>query len=284
MKLDLFENKYRPSNMMKIFFVDIVCFLLVSAISLGMCYAYLSDSVSVKGSVNTAFVDVEYQYDLGEGYTSVSDIYVKLNNENQVTTLSEIKDILTPGDTITIVGRALNTSNIAVYVLAKLEIEHIKGGVEGKEVVWINIGDNNPQYNPTTGDLLTEETKEALDKDSYKQLTTADMVDEQGKTHKVYQVGAGIIAGSVKKGESTYYHYKELAIPYKFSGDEYVNGDKITKITFTLTVHQKNYLRSDKTDFVLYSQFEDANKKINNYDTESIYAAHYMTGNLLTEN
>ncbi|MBQ7798588.1 MAG: hypothetical protein IJ371_05645 [Clostridia bacterium] len=261
MKVDLFENKYRPSNGLKIVFIDIVCFLLVAIVSVGFCYSYFSHRIDVEGFSTTAKVDVEYQYDVTDGtYALVSDVYATVNGGTEQTLTSITKtQPLTPGDTITIVGRAYNASNVQVYVLARLEVVTSKG----TEVVWYNIGTNDPAID--NGVQTGADTPDALSAEDYKTLS----IDE---TTKLYTVGAGSLGA---------YKYKELAIPYEIS-KELENGDTVTSINLTLHVHQKKYLRSETSDFKLYSKYENANKQINGYDTESIYAAHYITGNKLT--
>lgn len=252
MKIDLFENKYKPSNAVKIFFVDIVCFLLVTFLSIGICYAYLSDHYQVSGTSTTAKVGVQYQYNASGSYVSVEDIYAKVNGG----ATEKLEDItITPGDKLTIVGRAVNTSNVAVYVLAKLEIV-----INDEPItVWYNIGTNDPTI--VNGTQTGADTPGALAEADYKVLTTQKMGD-----HDVYQVGAGSLG--VDK-------YKELAIPYEFKGADFDNDDVISSIKLTLHVHQKNHL-STASDYALYKQYT-----VEGYTTDSIYAAHYITGNKL---
>lgn len=280
MKRDLFENKYQPNNNgLKIFFIDIICFLMVTVISIGFCYAYFSHRVDVSGFSTTANVTVQYQYDVaGNGnYVAVSDVYGKINNgANQ--SLTGI--IINPGDTITILGRALNTSNVPVYVLAKLEVITNKG----TDVVWYNIGTNDPK---ATGVENSDALPNDVEENGYLKLETADMTTAAGRTDKIYQVGAGSLGGSYVQDNVTHYYYKDLAIPYKFDGETYENGDTVTSISLTLHVHQKDHL-STAADFVnLYKPHATGitaqvpNGYINGYRTESIYAAHYITGNKL---
>lgn len=278
MKTNLFENKYRPSNAAKIFFVDIVCFLLVAFISIGVCYAYFSHKLEVGGFSTMANVNVQYQYDVTEGnYQQVNTVYGKVNNEDE----RDLAGVtITPGDTITIVGRAVNTSNVSVYVLAKLTIVTSKGTINA----WYNIGSNAPvgaeAENP---DALPN----AIETEESKQLYKKSMTTASGKTDEVYQVGAGVLGGSYKDGEITKYRYKELAIPYTFEGEEYENGDTITSITLTLHVHQRDYLDAAEDFISLYkphaSNISQANPNgfINGYTTESIYAVHQITGDKL---
>lgn len=279
MKIDLFENKYKSSNGFKIFFIDIVCFLLVAVVSIGFCYSYFSHSIEISGFSTTANVDVEYQYyDTQQSkYVVGQQVYGKINNgAEQLLTGA----MITPGDTITILGRVVNTSNVAVYVLAKLTI--VVNG-EPKEI-WYNIGTNDAEMTGVANSSALPNANEEYD---YKTLTMLDMTTPSGKTDKVYQVGAGSLAGSYKSGEETKYHHKDLAIPYVFTGSEYKNGDTITSITLTIHVHQRDHLSSAKDFIELYKPHatnisEGNNGFINGYTTESIYAAHYITGNKLS--
>jgi len=265
MKIDLFENKYKPSNIAKIFFVDIVCFLLVAFITFGVCYAYLSDRSEVKGEGTTANVGVLYKYDGVEA----TEVYAKINNSATAKSLTNVK--IMPGDKITIVGVAESISNVSVYLLAKLEIKTKQNGQDVTEIVWFNIGSNDPAKDNNGVEIADpDHTPDALIESNYKHLTTVNKITANG-SHNIYQVGAGSLGA---------YKTKNFAIPYTFDGNKYANGDEITEIKFSLHVHQKGYLR-EASDFYLYSQFEDANKKINGYATESIYASHYMAGTQL---
>ena len=261
MRIDLFENKYKASTAMKVFFFDIVCFLLVAIVSVGFCYSYFSDKVDVKGSTTTAHVAVQYQYSVGGVYKSVSDVYGKVNNGTE----QVLKNlIITPGDSILITGRAVNISNVQVYVLAKLEIVIQRGNETITKTIWYNIGSNDPEI--VKGEQVGTDTPNALAKEDYLTLY-------QDENTKIHQVGAGSLGA---------FKHKELAIPYPFEGDEYFNGDVIQSITLDMLVHQKEHLRG-ASDFENYSQYEDVNGQINGYDTESIYAVHQMTGTVLED-
>lgn len=280
MKRNLFENKYEPSSAMKIVFVDIVCFLLVCIFSVGFCYSYFSDNVSISGDTAMAHVAVQYQYGATDStYAPVSDVYGQING-GDVQKLNGAT--ITPGDTITIVGRAVNTSSVAVYVLAKLTLVTSKG----TEEVWYNIGSNDPASGESQN---TSALPNTIENYGYQQLYLEDMTTSAGRTDKIYQIGAGSLAGSYVQNEVTYYYHKDLAIPYTFEGDKYENGDTITSISLTLHVHQKDHL-STASDFInLYKPHATGitetspNGFINNYTTESIYATHHITGNLLSE-
>ena len=73
--------------------------------------------------------------------------------------------------------------------------------------------------------------------------------------------------------------YQELSIPYTYDGATHTNAHTITSIKLTLHVHQKDYLRMGD-DFSRYSTGE-VNGKLGDYATESIYAAHQITGETL---
>ena len=256
MKLDLFNNKYKPSNVTKIIFADIVCFLLVAIFSVGFCYAYFTDKKIASGSAGMASVTIEYQYQVSGTYKPVTTTYAKLNNETEVRDLGT-KLIITPGDTLTIVGRAVNTSNVPIYMLGKIEVNYKVA--ENAETItlteWYNIGSNEPQIVDGT---LEAETPNAV---TPKALKT--------NTDGMYIVGAG----SLGVGK-----YKELAIPYTFDGNLFKNGYIIESVVFTLHAHQMQYLNTAK-DFGDYSS---ATTDGVTYSHESIYATHHMVGNLLS--
>ena len=269
MKIDLFENKYKTSKALKIFFVDVVCFLLTAVISIGVCYAYFSSNVSVKGNAAMAQVTVEYQAKVGQTYQAVDYVHAIINgNENsteeEAVSLNNV--VITPGDTITVVGRAVSTSSVSVFVLARLNIEVQKIGKSTSTVktVWFNIGANDPD--PENGIVATPtiQTDEQI-----RALT----IGENG----LYNIGAGSL-GALQ--------YKELRIPYTFEGTEYNNGDTIKSVSLRLHVYQKNYLET-ADDFNLYKEYATGitnntpNGFINGYTTESVYAAHHITETLI---
>lgn len=267
MKIDLFENKYKPNSAVKIFFADLVCFLVIAMLTIGLCHAYFSDKTDVRGSASTAKVGVEYQYNLGGGYASQNEVYVKLNNSTTAQSLSGV--VLTPGDKITILGRIVSKSNVSVYILARLEIETIQKGEAKTEVVWFNIGSNDPELDGDGNEISSAiHTSSALQESEYKQLQYKQLTNGT-ETHNVCQVGAGSLGA---------YKYKDLAIPYTFDGEKYVNNDSITSVKFSLHAHQKEHLNT-ASDFDLYKQYES---QITGYDIESIYAVHYITGTQLT--
>ena len=255
MKLDLFNNKYKSSNVSKIIFADIVCFLLVAIFSIGYCYAYFSANSTISGTTGMAQVSIEYQYKVSTDYVKVDTVYAKLNDETEVRDLGS-NFTITPGDTLTIVGRACNTSTVPVFVLGKIEVTY-KADQNAESVTlteWYNIGSNDSQI---------------VDADENERTSIA----VEPKAIKTNADGMCVVgAGSLGAG-----NYKELAIPYIFDGELYKNGYIIEGVRFSLHVHQKQYLNtaddfdnylSATTDGVTYSQ-------------ESIYATHRMMDNLL---
>ena len=130
----------------------ILSIALISAVSFGLCYSYFSAQKSVSGEGGMANVDVEYQYPLGNQYYTTTDIYGTYN-DSEIQKLNDI--LINPGDSIEIVGRAVNVSNVPVYFLVKLEVIKTLNGNQQKEVVWYNIGSNDPQV---VNDELQDET------------------------------------------------------------------------------------------------------------------------------
>ena len=241
MKIELFENKYKTSSGLKVFFADLVCFLLVAIISIGFCYSYFSDQIEVAGSTSTATITVDYRTTANNPATSVSAIYGSINGG---ATKQLTEDILvSPGDTLTVKGYAVNTSNVGVYVLARLEVVSNDGvsATDETDVVWYNIANNT-------------------------QVT----IDANGR----YNVGASILTES---GIGAY--YKELSLPYVFDGEKYTNTHTITSLKLTLHVHQKDYLDL-ADDYAYYTAKYDSDEDgyYNGYEISSMYAVHYIRG------
>ena len=258
MKLDLFNNKYKRSNVVKIVFADIVCFLLVAIFSIGFCYAYFNAKASASGSAGMARLSVEYQYQVSGSYKAVNTAYAKLNDETVAKDLGT-NLIITPGDTLTIVGRAVNTGDVPIFVLGKIEVKYKVA--ENAETVtlteWYSVGSNDPQL--VDGEL-EDETPSA----------------ETPKTLKTDADGMCIVgAGSIGARK-----YKELAVPYTFDGNVFKNGYIIESVVFTLHAHQKQYLNT-ADDFDDYSSVTTDGVT---YSHESIYATNKIVGNLLSGN
>ncbi len=252
MKRDIFQDNYK-GNAMKVLFVDLVVFLLVTIFSVGFCYSYFSSKVDATGNATTAMVTVAYRTNYSdEGNRDI--IYGNIE-DGEVQDISSADLKLTPGDTLYIRGYAVNTSNVSVYVLAKLEVTITEtttdGSNEVKEVYWYNISNNKKVAETVDGQFPSPVTR--------------------------YTVGASSL-GPVDKDFIRTDFYQELSIPYEYGG-KYTNAHTITNIKLTLNVHQKDYLRMGD-DFSKYSVGE-VEGKLGDYATESIYAAHQMTGQLL---
>lgn len=140
MNKHLLQKKYNSNIWQKIFFADVICFLLVAILSVGVCYSYFSDKKEVSGTTSTAVVSVDYRTNPTDENSSTSQIYAQLNDGS--TTVISSSNLISPGDNITIKGYAVNTSNVDVYVLARLEIITNKD----TEVVWFNIENNDVLY------------------------------------------------------------------------------------------------------------------------------------------
>lgn len=256
MKRDIFQENYK-GNAVKVLFMDLIVFLLVTIFSIGFCYSYFSDKVEAEGSATTAHVDVVYRKNFNDE-TPYTMLYGKINADGTPADISTTQLAITPGDILYIQGYAVNTSNVSVYVLAKLEVTIVEDKLEGEdvtttEVYWYNIDNNEVVDSTTTG--------------SYTSPTVR------------YTVGASSLA-SYDENYVRSDFYKELSIPYKYDGETHTNAHTITSIKLTLHVHQKQYLRNSD-DFDNYAAGESQDGMINGYETESIYAAHQITGQTL---
>ena len=256
MRRDIFQENYK-GNAVKVLFADLVVFLLVTIFSIGFCYSYFSDEVKATGNTTTAVVTVAYRADYDDAGSSET-IYGCINNASGTAQEISTKNIaLTPGDALYIKGYAVNTSNVAVYVLAKLEIEITEQVDENTtttttETHWYNIANNQLVDSTATGSYTSQAG--------------------------VYKVGASSLEAYDSKYERDDF-YKELSIKYEYDGATHTNAHTITSIKLTLHVHQKEYLRQ-ADDFTKYST-EEVEGKIGDYTTESIYAAHQITGKTL---
>ena len=249
MKRDIFQENYK-GNALKVLFADLVVFLLVTILSVGFCYAYFSSKVEAMGSATTAMVTVAYRTNYSD-ITNRTTIYGSLNG-GTAKEVSTTNISLTPGDNLTIKGYAVNTSNVPVYVLAKLEVTIKEDVLDGEDVTitetyWYNISNNQIIEQTSDGEFASSVTR--------------------------YTLGASSLEDVNKTG-----YYQELSIPYTYSS-KYTNLHTVTNIELTLHVHQKDYLRMGD-DFSKYS-IGEVDGKLGAYDTESIYAAHQITGRLL---
>ena len=146
MKLDVFSNKSNKHGLLKILFVDIVCFFVITISLISFCYSYFSDKADVEGKVNTAMVSIDYRTDKDDPSSSSNEIYAQVNG-GALTTLSSITTI-NPGDNIVIKGYAVNTSDVSVYTLAKLQVINHDYNLDiiDTETIWYNISSNTPVY------------------------------------------------------------------------------------------------------------------------------------------
>jgi len=141
MKRGILQNQYTSSNLLKIFFADIVCFLVVAILSVGFCYSYFSKKADANGNVTMANVNIDYRKVANNASTSTDVVYGSING-GTVGDITSDTNIL-PGDTLNIRGYAVNTSNtVDVYILGRLEIITNKD----TEVIWYNIKDNVAVY------------------------------------------------------------------------------------------------------------------------------------------
>ena len=146
MKLDVFCNKSNKHSLLKILFVDIVCFFVITISLISFCYSYFSDKADVTGKVSTAMVSIDYRTNKDDPSSSSNEIYAQVNG-GALTTLSSITTI-NPGDDIVIKGYAVNTSDVSVYTLAKLQVINYdyNSDIIDTETVWYNISSNTPVY------------------------------------------------------------------------------------------------------------------------------------------
>lgn len=242
MKRNMFQNKYTNSNLLKIFFADIVCFLVVAICSVGFCYSYFNDKADASGTAGMAKVTIDYRKVAGDEDTSIDVVYGSINGGSLVDLTSSV--FISPGDVLNIRGYAVNTSNVAVYVLAKLEITVDDGTQETTEAKWFNISNNLELTEDATG---------------------------------LYEVGASSLDIA---GTGTTY-YQAISLTYTFEGAKYTNEHEIKGVKLTLHAHQKEYLEL-ASDYSKYSKFDDdKDGYISGYTIQSLYAAHYITGELL---
>lgn len=139
MKRDIFENQYRGSNLLKVFFADVVCFLVVAIFSVGFCYSYFSDKVGAEGDATMASISIKY-CTTSNIASATNQVKATLNGGSEIDLTNTTA--ISPGDSIVIKGYAINNSGIDAYALARLEI----ATAVDTEVVWYNIDNNKPLY------------------------------------------------------------------------------------------------------------------------------------------
>ena len=242
MKRYMFQNKYTSSNLLKVFFADVVCFLVVAICSVGFCYSYFSSKADASGTAGMAKVAIEYRKVATDATTSTNIVYGSVNSGSLVDLTPSV--FISPGDVLNIKGFAVNTSNVDVYVLARVDVTVNDGTQDIIESKWFNISNNL-------------------------ELTT----DENG----LYAVGASSLTAT---GVGTTY-YQEISFTYTFEGERYTNSHQIKGVTLSLHAHQKEFLEL-AGDYENYSRFDtDEDGFINGYSVASVYASHDMIGNLL---
>ena len=242
MKRYMFQNKYTSSNLLKVFFADVVCFLVVAICSVGFCYSYFSNKADVSGTAGMAKVSIDYRKVPTDAITSTDVIYGSVNNGSLTDLTPSV--FISPGDILNIQGYAVNVSNVDVYVLARIEVTINDGTQDITEAKWFNIANNL-------------------------ELT----VDENG----LHEVGASSLTAN---GVSNTY-YQQISLTYTFEGEKYTNEHQIKGVKLSLHAHQKDYLEL-AADYENYSNFDtDKDGLINGYEISSLYASHYMIGNLL---
>lgn len=218
MKLKLPYSKIDRNKWFRWITIDLICFVVVSIVSFGFCYAYFRSEVKVVGVSNTATVSIEYRYE--ENGDASSIVYAEVAGSIvPINSMSTYK--IVPGETIVIKGYAVNTSNVDVYVMGKLKVESkgSDGEMKASEITWFNI--NNGEF-----------------------------MGEDG-----LGIGASSLSASVWGSNSTIVTpdsaKQELSLEYTFNPVLYENGDSIFNIEFTLSVHQKDFLSlaDDYNDF-----------------------------------
>ncbi len=203
MKRDILQKQYKTTGLFRTFFADIICFLIVTVLSVGFCYSYFSDKVDVLGNATTATIAISYQNSAGATLTNVT---AKVNGGTSAS-LNGIK--IAPGDTITITGNAVSigdegtaeSATADTYLLAELNIinKDSSGNLIDEETVWYNVANNKVVY------------------------------AERG----LFQVGASILQAGATQA---------LSIPYTFEGDKYNENYATISLTLTLHTHQKDFL------------------------------------------
>lgn len=203
MKRDILQKQYKTTGLFWTFFADIICFLVVTVLSVGFCYSYFSDKVNVLGDATTATIAVSYQNDSGAKLTNIT---AKVNGATAAS-LNGIK--IAPGDEITITGNAVSigdegtaaSATADAYLLAELNVvnKDSSGNVIDEESVWYNVVDDKKVY------------------------------VERG----LFQVGASVLTAGATQA---------LSIPYTFEGDKYDEDYVTISLTLTLHTHQKAFL------------------------------------------
>ena len=203
MKRDILQKQYKTAGLFRTFVADIICFFVITVLSVGFCYSYFSDKVDVLGDATTATIAVSYQYGAGAKLTNIT---AKVNGGASAG-LNGIQ--IAPGDTITITGNAVSigdegtaaSATADAYLLAELNIvnKDASGNIIDEETVWYNVVNNKVVY------------------------------VERG----LFQVGASVLQAGATQA---------LSIPYTFEGDKYNENYQTISLALTLHTHQKAFL------------------------------------------
>lgn len=203
MKRDILQKQYKTAGLFRTFIADIICFFVITVLSVGFCYSYFSDKVDVLGDATTATIAVSYQDGAGAKLTNIT---AKVNGGASAG-LNGIQ--IAPGDTITITGNAVSigdegtaaSATADAYLLAELNIvnKDASGNIIDEETVWYNVVNNKVVY------------------------------VERG----LFQVGASVLQAGATQA---------LSIPYTFEGDKYNENYQTISLALTLHTHQKAFL------------------------------------------
>lgn len=242
MRTNLLQDKHSRSRR-KLIFVEVICLAIVAMLSFGLCYAYFSGSVTLSGTPRMGVLEVMYCKNSTDT-TGSAAIYGSINN-GTASDLSTIRYVA-PGEKLAIKGYAVNSSNIDVFVLGRLEVvATTPNGNTETEVVWYNISNGQELY------------------------------VEQGR----FQVGASVLYANGGTGDR-----QEINASYTFDGDKYTNGYSITSVKFELLGHQAEHLdfASDMDLDTRYNSYitKSGGKNVYNDNSKKL-VCHYITGRML---
>lgn len=136
-------SKLNNNKWLKRITFELICFIVVSALSFGLCYSYFQAEIKVSGVAITATVNLEYRQ-TADG-TASDIIYATLDG---VTTIA-INDVenceIIPGQIMKIKGYVVNTSTIEVYIMGKLTLQVLdkNGNVKFTDTIWYNISNGD---------------------------------------------------------------------------------------------------------------------------------------------